>query len=255
MILHAADAGSGPPVALLHGLFGRSQNLGMLARRLAPRHRVVSLDLRNHGASPHAQGMEYAALAEDVRATLTELGAWPACVLGHSMGGKVAMMLGLHYPDKVRALVVADIAPVIYRHQNRAIAAALQEIVLEPGLTRGAADAALAPAVADPAVRGFLLQNLVFSESPHWRIGLSYIADGLTDIEGWPAAADCLRYAGPVTFINGTNSDFVVQEHRALITKRFPHAEFVTIQNAGHWLHAEQPEAFGSAVERAVRGV
>ena len=255
MILHGADAGEGPPIVLLHGLFGRSQNLGMLARRLAAHYRVVSLDLRNHGGSPHVAGMRYADMAEDVRETLIASGAWPARILGHSMGGKVAMMLALQRPEEVRALVVADIAPVPYHHQNRLVAAALQAIDPAPGLTRAIADAALAPAVAEASVRGFLLQNLVFSEAPYWRIGLSHIADALEDIEGWPEIADTSTYAGPVTFISGANSNFVVQEQRALIIARFPRAMFITIENAGHWLHAEQPEAFGAAAETALRDV
>ncbi len=251
MILHAIEAGTGSPVVLLHGLFGRAQNLGALARHLAARNRVISVDLRNHGASPHAAGMDYPAMAEDVRETLVERGAWPARFLGHSMGGKVAMMLALMHPDVVQGLIVADIAPVTYSHQNRAIANALQVIDLRAGLTRASADAALSTAVKDASVRNFLLQNLIFSEHPHWRIGLSSIADALPVIEGWPELSDAHSYAGPTSFIAGADSDFVVQEQQSLITRLFPRAKFVTIPNAGHWLHAEQPQAFAAAVDRA----
>jgi pimeloyl-ACP methyl ester carboxylesterase len=249
MILHATVLGEGRPLVLLHGLFGRSQNLASLARRMAQRRRVISLDLRNHGASPHAAGMSYETMAGDVRETLVALGAWPADVLGHSMGGKVAMMLALLHPHHVGTLIVADIAPVAYAHRNRAIADALQSIALVPGLTRAAADAALASAVPDAAVRGFLLQNLVFAEPPHWRIGLADIADALDDIEGWPACAAGLSYPGPARFVVGGNSDFVLPEHGPALRASFPRCQIVTIENAGHWLHADQPGAFAAAVE------
>jgi pimeloyl-ACP methyl ester carboxylesterase len=253
MILHAVEAGQGPPVALLHGLFGRSQNFGALARRLAAHHRVISLDLRNHGASPHAPGMAYARLAEDVRESLSGLGAWPACVLGHSMGGKVAMMLALLHPAQVRTLIVGDIAPVAYRHGNRRIADAMAAIALVPGLTRAAADAALAASVPLPAVRGFLLQNLVFAETPFWRIGLLEIAAALDDIEGWPDEAGAMHYPGPAWFITGAQSDFVLPGHRPVIERLFPASRILAIPEAGHWLHADQPEAFARLVEEALR--
>jgi pimeloyl-ACP methyl ester carboxylesterase len=252
MILHAVEAGQGPPVALLHGLFGRSQNLGALARRLSGRYRTISLDLRNHGASPHAPGMDYASLSGDVRETLAGLGAWPACVLGHSMGGKAAMMLALLHPTEVPALIVGDIAPVAYEHGNRRVAAALQSIALLPGLTRAAADRALAPAVPEAAVRAFLLQNLVFAEKPYWRTGLAHIADAMRDIEGWPADATALSYAGPACFIAGALSTYILPDHRPVIDGMFPASQIVSLPNAGHWLHADQPDAFASLVEQAL---
>jgi len=252
MILHAVEAGQGPPVALLHGLFGRLQNLGALTRRLSARYRTISLDLRNHGASPHAPGMDYATLAEDVRETLAGLGAWPACVLGHSMGGKAAMMLALMHPDEVPALIVGDIAPVTYEHGNRRVAAGMQSIALVPGLTRAAADRALAPAVREAQVRAFLLQNLVFAETPYWRIGLAHIADAMRDIEGWPADAAARSYAGPACFIAGALSAYILPEHRPVIDGMFPASQIVSLPNAGHWLHADQSDAFASLVEQAL---
>jgi len=251
LILHASEQGSGPPLALLHGLFGRSQNFGALARRLAAQHRVISLDLRNHGASPHAPGMDYATMAEDVRETLTGRSAWPACVLGHSMGGKVAMMLALLHPAQVQTLIVGDIAPVAYRHGNRGIADAMAAIPLMPGLTRAAADAALADAVPLPAVRGFLLQNLVFAQTPYWRIGLLEIAAALGDIEGWPDEL-ATHYTGPAWFITGADSDYVLPEHRPVIARLFPASRILAIPDAGHWLHADQPDAFARLVEAAL---
>jgi len=191
MILNAIQAGDGPPVVLLHGLFGAARNWGAVQRALAPRFRTIALDMRNHGASPHAVGMRYADLAEDVLETLHALDALPAAVVGHSMGGKAAMVLALAHPAAVGRLLVSDIAPVIYQHGNKGVAAAMRAIPLDPSLTRAQADAALQAAVPDAGVRAFLLSNLVFGAAPHWRIGLAEIAAAIPDLEGWesPTAA------------------------------------------------------------------
>ncbi len=249
MLLHVTERGDGPPVCLLHGLFGRSQNFGSLARRLSRQFRVLSLDLRNHGASDRSPGMEYAAMAADVLQTLAASAALPVCLLGHSMGGKVAMTAALASSARVTALVVADIAPAGYAHQNARIAAAMQRVPLRPGLPRAEADAALAEAVPDPGVRAFLLQNLAFGAAPAWRIGLDEIAAGLKSIEGWPDLPDDARYDGPTLFVTGGRSDYVQPEHRPVIQALFPQAASVRLDEAGHWLHADQPEAFAACVE------
>jgi esterase len=252
LILNVVEAGEGSPVALLHGLFGAAQNLRDLQRRLAVRHRVLALDLRNHGASPHAAGMDYAIMAADVMETLANHDALPAALLGHSMGGKVAMQAALAEPERVARLVVADIAPVAYPPHFRAYAAAMRSVPLEPGLSRTAADAALAPAIPDKQVRGFLLQNLRTSDCvPAWRCGLDEIIAGLPEIEGWESPAGG-RYDGPVWFIGGERSDYILPEHRAVIRSLFPRSRFVTVKGAGHWLHSDQPEAFAGIVEAAL---
>lgn len=248
MILHAIEAGSGPPVALLHGLFGQARNLGALQRRLASGHRVLALDLRNHGASPHAAGMDYSTLATDVLETLAARDAWPAALVGHSMGGKTAMAAALLRPAAVRSLLVADIAPRAYAHGNGAIAAALQALPLQPGLTRAAADAALAPAIPDAAIRGFLLQNLALDPKPHWRHGLAEIAAAMPQIEGWTTPPHAAPYPGPALFVAGARSDYLRPEHHAAIRALFPAARFETVPDAGHMLHVEQPRRFGEIV-------
>jgi pimeloyl-ACP methyl ester carboxylesterase len=253
VILHATEMGQGEPVALLHGLFGRSQNLGTLARRLAGTFRVISLDLRNHGASPHGPGMSYRAMAEDVLETLADRDALPAALLGHSMGGKTAMMTALTAPGSVRRLVVADIAPVAYRHSNLAVTRSLQNLPLPPGLGRADADRALSDAVPDPAVRRFLLQNLITGSAPAWRIGLDHIAAGMADIEGFPPMDDSSVYPGPALFVRGAASGYVTDEALPVITALFPAARLETIADAGHWLHADQPGAFGTCVEDFLR--
>ncbi|MGH7044740.1 MAG: alpha/beta fold hydrolase [Acetobacteraceae bacterium] len=243
MILHAAEQGAGPPLALLHGLFGAGRNLGVIARALAPRFRVIALDLRNHGDSLHAPSMAYPEMAEDVAETLAGMDALPAHLLGHSMGGKVAMRLALDRPGVVQHLIVADIAPVANPPHFEAIADAMQ--VLPPGLGRAEADAALASAVPDPALRAFLLQNW---RDGRWRIGLGAIIANMAAIEGWDSPAGA-RFDGPTLFVGGARSDYIRPEYRPAIRALFPAARFVTIKNAGHWLHADKPAAVIAVVE------
>ena len=242
MILHETELGEGDPIVLLHGLFGSARNFGAIQKTLAAQYRVIALDLRNHGASPHAPVIGYGAMAADVLATLTALNAWPSLLVGHSMGGKVAMRAALDRPDAVTALVVADIAPVPYPPHLRPVAAALAGLDLSPGLTRATADANLSSAVPDGGMRGFLLQNLTVGAHPAWRIGLAGIVAGMPDIEAWPATDQ--TYSGPTLFIGGERSDYIRQEHRPAIRRLFPHARFVTLKDAGHWLHADNPAGF-----------
>jgi pimeloyl-ACP methyl ester carboxylesterase len=254
MILNAAERGAGAPVVLLHGLFGRGQNFGTLARRLAERHRVICLDLRNHGASPHTPGMSYEAMAADVLETLAQLGITRASVLGHSMGGKVAMVAALTCPVAIDRLVVADIAPVAYRHSNAAAAAALLSLPLTPGLQRSEADHHLAETIADPSVRAFLLQNLTLGEAPAWRIGLQDIAADMRLIEGFPTLPPGASFTGPTLFIRGETSGYVKDSARPAIEALFPASRIETLSAAGHWLHADQPAAFAAAVEAFLSG-
>jgi pimeloyl-ACP methyl ester carboxylesterase len=251
MILRAVEQGEGRPVALLHGLFGRAANFGAIQKRLAATRRVIALDLRNHGDSPHAPSMTYAAMAEDVLETLRALRALPCAVVGHSMGGKVAMAAALEAPAAISRLVVADIAPVRYRTGFRDYADAMRAIPLQPGLTRAQADAALAPVVEDARVRGFLLQSLRVGAAPGWRIGLAQIAAGLADIEDWVAPEDT-RYAGPALFLGGDRSDYIREEYRPAIRLLFPAARFATLRDAGHWLHADNPDGFLAVVDSAL---
>jgi pimeloyl-ACP methyl ester carboxylesterase len=244
MILKVIEAGQGDPVVLLHGLLGAGQNFGAVQKALAAEgRRVLALDLRNHGASPHAASMSYPEMAADVAETLEALGVGPAAVIGHSMGGKVAMALALARPDCVARLMVADIAPVTYPTPlfNRYVAA-MRAIPLRPGLARRDADAALVEAVPNPALRGFLLQNLLFAEDPpRWRIPLDTIAAQMPVIGGWPDLPG--RYEGQVTALAGDRSDYIQPEHEPVFRRLFPAVRFESIP-AGHWLHSENPAAF-----------
>jgi pimeloyl-ACP methyl ester carboxylesterase len=248
VILRAHEAGAGPPVVLLHGLFGMARNLGFVQRALAQRYRVVGLDLRNHGDSPHAAGMDYDTMADDVAETLQSRDIAAAAVIGHSMGGKTAMRLALRHPWAVGRLLVADIAPVAYAPRNQPVVDALWSVPLAPGLTRAAADAALAATLPDAALRSFLLQNVVFGAAPRWRIGLDEIAAALPALEGWDDPAG-RTWAGPTLFVAGANSAFILAEHRPAIRALFPAARIVTMKRAGHWLHVDNPNAFLAIVE------
>ena len=177
------------------------------------------------------------------------LGALPATLLGHSMGGKAAMQAALTQPDAVARLIVADIAPVPYPPHLRAVAEAMASLPLSPGMTRAQADAALADVVPDAAMRAFLLQNLQLGAAPAWRIGLAEIIAGFADIEAWDAPDDA-RYAGPTLFIAGAD----IELHPARPPPGHPRAvsasaRFVTLKNAGHWLHADNPAGFVAVVE------
>jgi esterase len=243
MILNSIQAGEGPPVVLLHGLFGAARNFGMIQRALAPRFRVIALDMRNHGDSPHGSDMRYPTQAADVLETLQSLGVEKAAVMGHSMGGKAAMALALQWPDR---LLVADIAPVVYQHGNTTFTAAMQAVPLTSELTRQAADGVLAKTVTDATLRPFLLQNLRFGAVPGWRIGLAEIAAAIPDLEGWIDLPGV--YTGPSVFVTGARSDYVLPEHRSIIRAQFPAARFVAVKNAGHWVHADNPAGFLSVM-------
>jgi pimeloyl-ACP methyl ester carboxylesterase len=220
----------------------------LLQREFASRQRTIALDLRNHGASPHDANMRYADMAADVMQTLDQLSALPAILLGHSMGGKVAMQAALAYPESVARLIVADIAPVSYPPHYRDIANAMAALPMAPGMTRAEADAALTQSVPDAAMRAFLLQNIRLGAAPAWRIGLDEIVAEFAEIEGWDAPADA-RYSGPTLFVAGATSRYIQSEHRPIIRSWFPSARFVTLKNAGHWLHADNPSGFIAVVE------
>ena len=237
------------PLLLLHGLFGAASNWGRVQRRLAEDRLVLAMDARNHGSSPHDPAFDYPAMARDVLETLDAERIGPVAVVGHSMGGKTAMTLALHAPARVARLVVADIAPVTYPPHYRDLAAAMLALPLRPGLTRLEANAALETAAPDPAIRGFVLQNLRFGATPDaapaWRIGLAEIAAGLPAIQSWDGVAEAgARYDGPVLVLRGKTSDYVQPEHRPLFRALFPAARFATLRDAGHWLHADAPDAF-----------
>ncbi len=248
MILNTLTAGEGPPIILLHGLFGAAKNLGALSRGLAAHGRVLSMDLRNHGESPHAAAMDFLKMADDVAETAAAHGVAAAIVIGHSLGGKTAMALALSQPAMVQKLAVLDIAPIPYQHDYDDYVKAMQAIELRPNLARHAADAALAAAVPEKPMRAFLLNNLILGESPHWRIALDEIGAAMPNLLAWKDPPGCQPYKGPALFLRGGNSDYVPPSATPEIISRFPNALQETIAGTGHWLHAEQPAAVLAAL-------
>lgn len=238
MQLHARITGDGPPVVLLHGLFGSSENLGGIARALADDYRVFGIDLRNHGRSPHATAMDHATLAADVTGTIAAHGLGTVTIIGHSLGGKVAMELALSAPDRVSRLVVLDIAPVRYGRQHDRELDALQGIDLARIRSRNDADAALSGTIPDAGIRQFLLKNLQRAgDGFRWRIPLDTIRAGYDAIADAPHATG--PYDGPALFVRGGRSDYIPDTARPAIEARFPDATIHTIEGAGHWLHYE----------------
>lgn len=253
--LHVEQVGTasaGPPLVIAHGLFGSGRNWGQIARRLAADRRVLLPDMRNHGQSFNDPRHGYPELAADLAAVVEDCGE-RADVLGHSMGGKAAMMLALTRPELVGRLIVVDVAPVAYAHNHAGIIATLQGLALDEISSRRAADAALAPAIPDPGLRGFLLQSLEFGEGKaRWRLDLGALAANMPALTGFPETGT--NWGGPALFLAGGASDYVRPGHHAAILRLFPAARIETFSGAGHWLHAEQPDAVAAAIAGFLEG-
>jgi esterase len=247
--LASAEYGAGHPVLILHGLFGSAGNWTAVARRLGERFRVFALDLRNHGASPWADPMDYPAMAEDVASFVAAHGLGRAALIGHSMGGKAAMVLALTRPDLVARLVVVDIAPVTRPATTLGLVKAMQGLDLRGVSRRGEANALLKASIPDEAERLFLLQNLVpGAHGMQWRVNLKNILDDIDAIAGFPALPAGTVYPGPTLVVRGERSDHVQDGDRAVFARLFPECRFVTIAGAGHWVHADRTEEFLAAV-------
>jgi esterase len=239
------DRGSGPPLVVLHGLFGAKRNWATIAKALAPRHRVLTVDLRNHGASPWDAVHDYPALAGDVaRFIHTHVGG-PAAVLGHSMGGKAAMVLALEEPDLVERLIVVDIAPAPSRTTLIDALQAMKNVPLATCTRRTEAETALAESIPDPAVRAFLVQNVTTGPNGlAWAVNLEALERNFPAIVAFPDVAAGRTFTGPTLFVVGERSDYVRPEHHAVIRRLFPAAMIEVVAGAGHWVHAEAPDAF-----------
>jgi pimeloyl-ACP methyl ester carboxylesterase len=245
------DTGAGPPLVILHGLLGAKRNWATVAKALAARQRVCWADLRNHGASPWDDDHTYPAMAADVARLIEVRIGGATAVLGHSMGGKVAMILALTRPDLVSRLVVVDIAPAVSQGAPRDFLAAMRGVPLATCRTRADADAALALAVPDPAVRGFLMQNVVNGpDGLSWGVNLDALERHFEAIRGFPAIPQGSVYPGPTLFIAGGRSDYLQPVHGSEIGRLFPRATIETIPAAGHWVHADAPVEFVACVER-----
>ena len=252
---------AGPWVVFVHGLFGQGKNWTTIAKGLADGHRVALVDLPNHGHSPWTDRVDYLDMAELLASELEHLGE-PVTLVGHSMGGKVAMQLALRRPELLRALVVVDVAPSEYPVQGgrtddpdeeaspfAAYIDAMRTLDLDALEGRGQADEALQAAVPSRMVRSFLLQSLVRegtgeAKGWRWRLNLEALDRDLGELRGFPEPTPGATFDGPVLWIAGANSTYVLPEDRARMDELFPATRLVTIKNAGHWVHSEQPEIF-----------
>lgn len=238
----AATPTSLPPLLIVHGLFGSARNWGVIARRMAADRDVIAVDMRNHGESPAHPTHSYDDMAQDL-AQVIEARGGPMDVMGHSMGGKAAMQLALTRGDLLDRLIVADIAPVAYSHDQSHHIAAMRGLDLTDLTSRSEADKRLATQMDDPALRAFFLQSLDLKASPaRWRLNLDALAAEMPKIVGWPDTAG--RFDGPTLFLTGAESQYVKPEYRTAIRNQFPHARFAKLPGAGHWLHADKPREF-----------
>lgn len=242
-------SGEGPPLLILHGLFGWARNWQNVARQLASRYQVITVDARNHGRSPHTAGMDYTLMAADVAALLAKLQLHDVTLLGHSMGGKTAMTLALNDCSRVARVVVVDISPVPSEDQHTPMIDAMLALPPESLRRRSGVDALLRAAVPEDEIRLFLLQSLLPAENGgSWRFNLAALKSGMADLIGPLPVSSSARYDGPFRVIRGENSPRVNAEALPLIQHHFPAAGLHTVANAGHWPHAEAPVDFMRAL-------
>ena len=233
-----------PAVMIVHGLYGSGRNWGMIAKRLSDAFCVYTIDLRNHGFSPHTESHSYPEMAQDIAELIGTLGA-PMQVVGHSMGGKAAMVLALSAPEHVARLVVADIAPVAYTHSQLQYIHAMRAVDLEKVSRRSEAEMQLSEQGVEPALCSFFTQSLDIPNK-RWRLNLDTLEHEMPKIMSFPELDG--NFDGPTLFLSGAQSDYVLPEHRPLIKGMFPQARFAKLKDAGHWLHADQPRAFEAAL-------
>ena len=230
-----------PALLIAHGLFGSARNWGVIARRLADSREVLAVDMRNHGESFHHPVHDYPAMGADLAEVIGRHGG-PVDVLGHSMGGKAAMVLALSRPELVHKLVVLDIAPVGYGHTQMPSIEAMRRVDLATVASRAEAEAQMQ---ADPALAPFLLQSLDLKDR-RWKLNLDALEAHMAEAVGFPEVEG--RFDGPVLFLSGEDSTYVLPEHRPRIKALFPSARFARVKGAGHWVHADRPRETEAAV-------
>ncbi|MFO1048434.1 MAG: alpha/beta fold hydrolase [Geminicoccaceae bacterium] len=251
--LAVTELGDGPPLLFLHGLLGRARNWLTVGRAMADSHAVQLVDLRNHGASPWSDVAGYAAMAADIASLIESGGAGPPTLVGHSMGGKVAMTLALSRPELLRRLIIVDIAPVRYASGYERYIEAMLAADLSPGRRRTDVDAGLAAAVPDAAMRAFLMQNLESRDGRlAWQPNLAVLLTAMPELMDFPADLPAGAFAGPTRSLRGERSDYVGPAGEAALRRLFPDATVAAVPGAGHWPHAEQPAAFLAALREAL---
>ncbi|KAM5262228.1 sn-1-specific diacylglycerol lipase ABHD11 [Hipposideros larvatus] len=244
-----------PALVFLHGLFGCKTNFNSIAKALAQQtgRRVLTVDARNHGDSPHSPDMSYEAMSQDLQDLLPQLGLVPCVLIGHSMGGKTAMLLALQRPELVERLIAVDISPVETTSSSDfpTYMAAMKAIDIPVEVSRSCArklaNEQLSLVIQDIAVRQFLLTNLVEAGDRFvWRVNLDALAQHVDKILAFPLCQE--SYRGPTLFLLGGNSEFVHPSHYPEIRRLFPRAQMQTVPNAGHWIHADRPQDFMAAI-------
>ena len=232
-----------PPVMIVHGLYGSGKNWGVIAKRLSDQFFVITVDLRNHGDSPWLDTHNYHVMADDLVEVINSLNIKPN-VIGHSMGGKAAMVLALKRPNLVRNLIIADIAPVKYEHDQSQFIEAMQKVDLSKVEKRSDATLALSKFVEDKSLQNFFTQSLDM-KAKRWKLNLKVLRSEMSEILSFPKIES--EFSGHSLFLKGEKSDYIKSEHRKLIKSLFTKARFATFKEAGHWLHAEKPREFESA--------
>ena len=245
MLLNYHEFGQGRPVIILHGLFGSARNWQGIARALAENHRVITPDLRNHGQSFHEDTMSYIDMADDVITLCDHLDLSDAILMGHSMGGKVAMTIALTHPEQLSALIIADIAPFDYEHSFHDLVEAMLNMDLKNLKHRTEAEAELSKVTNDINTIQSILQNLIRVEGRFcWRVNLDTIYANLTSLSQFPKNLNSRTCHMPSLFLGGSESAYLRSIHNTAIYKHFPAAEITMIEGSGHWLHAEKPKEF-----------
>ncbi|MBS0848603.1 esterase [Citrobacter sp. JGM124] len=241
----AQQSNNNYPIVLIHGLFGSLDNLGILARDLSQTYTLLQVDLRNHGLSPRSDEMNYPAMAADILDTLDAAGMDKVIIIGHSMGGKVAMALTALAPERVEKLVIIDIAPVAYsEHRHREIFTALHAVTEAGATTRPQATEIMKRYISEAEVIQFLLKSFHQGE---WRFNVPVLEARYENIIGWqPVPA----WPHPILFIRGGNSPYIEERYRDELLKQFPQSQAYVVSGAGHWVHAEKPDAVLRVIHR-----
>lgn len=235
-----------PIMLIVHGLFGSGRNWRAIAKRLSADRHVITVDMRNHGDSFWNDSHTYHDLADDLEQTLSQING-PVDLLGHSMGGKAAMMLALRNPSNLNRLIVADIAPVPYLHSQISNVEIMKSIDIASITRRSEAEKALFTSIPDPATCAFFAQSIEFSDvGNRWKLNLDTLAANMDHIVGFPKVSGV--FSGQTLFIKGAKSDYVLPSHMSNIKQLFPNANLHEIEQAGHWIHAEAPREFIATV-------
>lgn len=253
--MNFVSTGQGPAVLLIHGLFGNLDNLKGLGQVLENQYQVIRVDVPNHGLSEHWDQMDYPHLATAMISLLDELAIERAHIVGHSMGGKIAMATALAFPERIISMVAADIAPVAYEPRHNTVFAALESLPLEGHTDRRFALNHLIDNGIDEATAQFLLKNLQRTDTGfRWKMNLSGLKACYPNIIGWQNQTlnPVQSYAGPSLFIRGGDSNYVTSEHRSAIMAQFLAAQAKTLEGCGHWLHAQKPAIFNRIVSEFI---